>query len=30
VRFAIEEALEALDYDVGLNVMFVEDMRLAR
>ena len=30
VRFAIEEALATLDYDVGLNVMFVEDMRLAR
>jgi cation diffusion facilitator family transporter len=30
VRFAIEEALQALDYEVGLDVMFVEDMRLAR
>lgn len=30
VRFAIEEALGVLDFDVGLNVMFVEDMRIAR
>jgi cation diffusion facilitator family transporter len=30
VRFAIEEALAALDYDVGLNVIFVENMELAR
>ncbi len=30
VRFAIEKALGVLDFDVGLNVMFVEDMRIAR
>ena len=30
VRFAIEDALATIDYDVGLNVMFVGDMSLAR
>lgn len=30
VRHAIEDALESLDYDVGIDVMFVGDMRLAR
>lgn len=30
VRFAIEEALATLDFDIGLDVMFVNDMGLAR
>ena len=30
VRFAIEDALASLDYEIGLDVMFVNDMGLAR
>ena len=30
VRIAIEDALASLDYEIGLDVMFVNDMDLAR
>ena len=30
IRFAIEDALASFDYEIGLDVMFVNDMELAR